>query len=126
MRNKMDKKDMERFREMLIKKKEGLIQSALKYQSEEITSKQDELPDEADLASRETNLAFLLRLKDRERQLIKKIDIALEKIEEGSYGICEICEEPIELKRLEARPEASLCLSCKEEQERQEKRFPES
>lgn len=121
----MDRKDLERFKEMLVKKKQGLIQSALKYQSEEITSKQDELPDEADLASRETNLASLLRLKDRERRLIKKINMALEKIGEGTYGICEICEEPIELKRLEARPEASLCLGCKEEEERKEKRFSE-
>lgn len=125
MRYKMDRKDLERFKEMLVKKKQGLIQSALKYQSEEITSKQDELPDEADLASRETNLASLLRLKDRERRLIKKINMALEKIGEGTYGICEICEEPIELKRLEARPEASLCLGCKEEEERKEKRFSE-
>jgi len=74
-----------------------------------------------DLASSELNQSVALRLRDRERLLLQKIEIALAKIEEGTFGICDLCEEPIEPKRLEARPVAELCIRCKEAQEQQEK-----
>ena len=61
-----------------------------------------------------------MRLRNRESLLIKKIDEALVRIEEGTFGLCEACEEDIEIKRLEARPTATLCISCKEDQERME------
>ena len=67
------------------------------------------------------NQSVSLRLKDRERLLLHKVELALAKISSGTYGICEACEEPIELKRLEARPMADLCIRCKEAQELQEK-----
>ena len=63
------------------------------------------------------------RLCDRDRLYIQKVEIALAKISTGSYGVCEVCEEPIEVKRLEARPVATLCIACKEEQEHKEKVF---
>ena len=69
----------------------------------------------------ETDRNFLLRIRDRERKLISKIDQAIERIEDGSFGICDECGEDIENKRLEARPVATLCIHCKTLQEEEEK-----
>jgi DnaK suppressor protein len=74
-----------------------------------------------DQASAETDINFTLRLKGRERQLLKKIDEALEKIEQGTYGRCEACGKEIETKRLLARPVTTMCIECKTEQEEEEK-----
>ena len=87
----------------------------------ELSEESGPLPDALDQASRESNLAFELRLRDREQKLLKKIDKALKKIEEGTYGICEICGAEIDEKRLMARPEATLCIDCKRAQEKLEK-----
>ena len=78
-------------------------------------------PDVADRASLETDRALELRTRDRERKLISKIDEALERIEDGSYGYCEETKEPISLKRLEARPIATLSIEAQERHERMEK-----
>ncbi|MCL5978202.1 MAG: TraR/DksA C4-type zinc finger protein [Nitrospirae bacterium] len=78
-------------------------------------------PELGDQASADIDRNFMLRLKGRERQLLKKIDDALEKIENGNYGICEICGEEINIKRLEARPVTTMCIECKTEQEEEEK-----
>ncbi|MBT5751547.1 MAG: RNA polymerase-binding protein DksA [Rhodospirillaceae bacterium] len=78
-------------------------------------------PDVADRASLETDRALELRTRDRERKLISKIDEALERIEDGSYGYCEKTNEPISLKRLEARPIATLSIEAQERHERMEK-----
>lgn len=78
-------------------------------------------PELGDQASADIDRNFMLRLKGRERQLLKKIDEALEKIESGNYGICEICGEDINIKRLEARPVTTMCIECKTEQEEEEK-----
>ncbi len=82
----------------------------------------DDFPDEIDTASSEINLAFVGRLRERERGLLNKINLALEKIEEGVYGECESCGEEIGMKRLKARPVAELCIDCKSDQEKQERR----
>jgi DnaK suppressor protein len=79
-----------------------------------------ETADPIDAAEEEHNRGFTLRLRDREQKLRKKILRALEKLEDGTYGICEVCGEPIEEKRLLSRPVATLCIDCKEEQEIQE------
>ena len=77
-----------------------------------------------DLASSEKYLSpFTFRLRGREKTFLKKIERALAKMEEGTFGICEECEEPISIKRLEARPETTLCIRCKEDQERIEKAY---
>jgi DnaK suppressor protein len=78
-------------------------------------------PDIADRASSETERALELRTRDRQRKLISKIDSALRRIEEGTYGYCEDTGEPIGLKRLDARPIATLSLEAQEAHERQEK-----
>lgn len=79
------------------------------------------MPDTVDRSSIETDRNFLLRLRDRERKLLKKINESLKRIEDGSFGICLRCSEEINEKRLKVRPMATLCISCKEEQEKKEK-----
>jgi transcriptional regulator, TraR/DksA family len=74
-----------------------------------------------DIASAEIDRNFLLRLRDRERKLLKKIEKAIEKIDNGTYGICEVCGAEIPIERLEARPVTDLCIECKTEQEETEK-----
>jgi DnaK suppressor protein len=83
----------------------------------------NELPDEMDQASTEYLQSFTFRLRGREKTFLEKIQRALDKIEGGGFGLCEACEEVIGLKRLEARPETTLCIKCKEEQEREERDF---
>jgi DnaK suppressor protein len=81
----------------------------------------DDFPDEIDSASSESGLAFIGRLRERERVLIQKIDKALRKIQEGTYGTCVSCGEDIGSARLKARPVADLCIDCKNQQERLER-----
>ena len=76
--------------------------------------------DEIDRADAEAGRIVRLKNLDKHRKLLKKIEYSLQKIEYGTYGICEICQEPIPFKRLKARPVANLCIECKEEQEENE------
>jgi DnaK suppressor protein len=81
---------------------------------------EDDRSDEIDQATTDIEQSMRMRLLNRETLYIKKIKEALKRIEDGTFGECEECGEDIELKRLEARPTATLCVSCKEEQERKE------
>jgi RNA polymerase-binding transcription factor len=119
----LKKKDIKRFRETLMAKKTALLRNAQRTLSEDMSLAPDDLPDEMDLASSEYLQSFTFRLRGREKTFLKKIDHALAKIESGAFGICETCEEEISLKRLEARPETTLCIRCKEDQEKREKAF---
>ena len=119
----MNKKDLKRFRTMLEESKKQLLASARKTLTEESSFDTDDLPDEIDLASSEYTQSMIFRLRDREKFLLAKIDKALQRIDNGSFGICEKCEEEISMKRLEARPVTTLCIRCKEEQEQKEKSF---
>jgi len=78
-------------------------------------------PDMGDQATAETDRNFMLRLRDRERMLLKKIEETIERIENNDYGICEECENEIGIKRLEARPVTALCIDCKTRQEEEER-----
>lgn len=89
--------------------------------NEQFTVQSDDLMDEMDFTSFEIENQMRMRLRNREALYLKKIDEALERIRVGTFGLCGSCEEPIEMKRLEARPTTTLCVSCKEAQERQEK-----
>ena len=80
------------------------------------------LADVNDQATLESERSFELRIKDRERKLIGKVQDALRKMADGSYGTCESCGEPISVKRLQARPVTTYCINCKAEQEAEEKR----
>lgn len=119
----MKKSDLERFREILQDKRKQVIERAQNMMEEGMTLDANDLPDEMDLASSEYIQSFTFRLRGRERVFLQKIDKALKKMDEGEFGICESCEEPIAIKRLEARPETTLCIRCKEDQERMEKDF---
>jgi len=119
----LKKKDLKRFKEILLAKRAEILRNAQRTLNEDMTLDADDLPDEMDLASSEYLQSFTFRLRGREKTFLKKIDHALKKIEAGTFGICEECEEPISLKRLEARPETTLCIRCKEDQERIEKSY---
>lgn len=119
----MNQKDLQRFKTMLEESRMTLLQSAKRTLMEESNFDTDDLPDEIDLASSEYNQSMVFRLRDREKFLLKKIEKALARIEDGSFGVCERCEEDISVKRLEARPVTTLCIRCKEEQEKKEKSY---
>lgn len=119
----MKKADEKRFRKILEEKRQDVIGRAQATMAEEMTLDSNDLPDEMDLASSEYIQSFTFRLRGRERVFLQKIDKALKKLDAGEFGICEQCEEPISIKRLEARPETTLCIRCKEDQERMEKDF---
>ncbi|MBN2468004.1 MAG: RNA polymerase-binding protein DksA [Deltaproteobacteria bacterium] len=87
----------------------------------DMSGKEDLFPDPVDRASLESDRNFVLRIRDRERKLIVKIKEALQRIEDGSFGICESCGEEISEKRLEVRPVTTFCINCKEKQENEEK-----
>jgi len=119
----VDPKDLQRFQAMLEESRQALLQSAKRTLLEESTFDTEDLPDEIDLASSEYTQSMIFRLRDREKFLLRKIERALERIREGTFGICERCEEEISIKRLEARPVTTLCIRCKEEQEKKEKSY---
>ena len=116
----MNERQVEYFRQKLLDWKEEILRES----SETLTHLQSETenhPDLADRASSETDRALELRTRDRQRKLISKIDEALRRIEDGSYGYCEETGEPIGVARLEARPIATLSLEAQERHERRER-----
>jgi DnaK suppressor protein len=117
----LKKKDLKTFTELLKKEKARVLNQLEKTKREDLTLHAEDLPDEVDLASSDLNQSMSLRIRDRERELVLRIEEALAKIEEGTYGQCEMCEEPIEVKRLEAQPMAEMCIRCKEQEEIQRK-----
>src|SRR5215467_12031515 len=118
----LTKKELKKFQELLEEKRKAVLDRAREMLSvENMALDTNDLPDEMDLASSEYLQSFEFRLRGREKSLLSKLDLALKKITDGTFGICEICEEPIGKKRLEARPETTLCIKCKEDQEREER-----
>jgi DnaK suppressor protein len=119
----VNKRTQQKFERILNEMRTELIANARRAVSGDIHLDPDDFPDEIDSASSESGLAFIGRLRERERILVQKIDLALSKIEDGSYGTCTGCGEDIGQKRLEARPVAELCIDCKSQQEKLEGRF---
>src|SRR6187397_3629425 len=116
----MNERQREYFRQKLLSWREEILKEA----RETLQHLQDESqnhPDLADRASSETDRAIELRARDRQRKLISKIDAALQRIEDNTYGYCEETGEPISLKRLEARPIATLSVEAQERHEKREK-----
>jgi len=118
----LNKRDREKFRQLLTEERTRILSNAKRALSGDVHLDPDDFPDEMDTASSEVNLQFTGRLREREQGLLAKIDAALEKIEAGEYGACVNCGEDIGVKRLMARPVAELCIDCKSEQEKQERR----
>jgi DnaK suppressor protein len=116
----MNERQLEYFRRKLLMWKAEILEDS----RDTIVGMKDQtrnIPDIADRASEETDRALELRTRDRERKLVSKIDAALRRIEEGEYGYCDITGEPISLKRLDARPIATMSLEAQERHERREK-----
>jgi DnaK suppressor protein len=116
----MKKKKLEHFRNLLQQWLEEL-RSEAGDTVKDMSGKGSIFPDPVDRASLESDRNFLLRVRDRERKLMAKIQEALQRIDDGTFGICEECGCEISEGRLEARPVTTLCIECKEEQEREEK-----
>jgi len=116
----MNERQREYFRGKLLAWKDEILKEA-KETLAHLQEENQNHPDLADRASSETDRAIELRARDRQRKLIAKIDEALARIEDGSYGYCEETGEPISLKRLEARPIATLSVEAQERHERRER-----
>ncbi len=116
----MSSKQVGHFKKILLEWKELLIQEADKT-VEHMKNDSTKLSDPNDAATQEEEFRLELRTRDRERKLILKIDQALQRVDDGLYGYCEDTGEPIGIKRLEARPIATLCIEAQERHERLEK-----
>lgn len=115
----MDPKDIEFFHTHLTEMLDGIVRQGDET-IEDLNDTGETYADPADRATAESDRAFTLRLRDRERRLIKKIKEALARIEDGSFGICDECGEDISVQRLKARPMTTLCIHCKSRQEEEE------
>ena len=116
----MNERQLEYFRLKLLSWKDEILDST-KETLEHLQADSSNHPDITDRATSETDKALELRIRDRQRKLISKIESALERIEDGSYGFCEETGEPIGLKRLDARPVVTLCIEAQEKHERKER-----
>lgn len=121
----LNKSQLEKFRAILQERQRDLMKQAQNTLKTDMELSPDDRFDEVDQASSEYMQAFSFRLRGREKFLMEKIELALRKIDLGTYGVCEECEEMISLKRLQARPETPLCISCKEAQEKEEAVYAE-
>ena len=119
----LPKAELQRFKTLLEEKRAQIVANAQSTLAEDMALDANDLPDEMDLASSEYLQSFQFRLRGREKVFLEKIDRALGKIAQGDFGTCDECGEEISVKRLEARPETTLCIRCKEDQERAEKDF---
>ena len=119
----MNTEQLEEFRQLLIEEKRTLLEKAAHTIENEIELSKDDMADEVDLASALADQNLSLRLRGRERVLMEKIDLALERIEDGEFGECVVCGDDIAVKRLRARSVTTMCIACKEEQERRERLY---
>ena len=120
----MNPRQMEYFRTKLGRWREEILRGS-DLTLQQLKEEDTRLPDATDWASAEMARNFQLRTRDRERKLLSKIEAALRRIEDGSYGYCEETQEPIGLKRLEARPIATLSIEAQQRHERREKTYRE-
>jgi len=116
----VDQQNIEFFRSLLNQRLQELRSEAGK--TVEDMDDDENFPDPTDRASMESNRNSVLRIRDRERKLIFKIQEALQRLDDGAYGICEQCGEEIGIERLKARPVTTLCIGCKSDQEIEERK----
>lgn len=116
----MKQEELDYFREFLTQRLQELLNRADNTVTG-MTHQKENFPDPTDRATLESDRNFMLRIRDRENKLIKKIKSALDRIEEGSFGTCESCGEDIAIERLKARPVTALCIDCKTKEEAKEK-----
>jgi DnaK suppressor protein len=116
----LNKKEVDFFRDLLTQRMQELLSEAGK--TVEGMNEDKNFPDPTDRALLEANRNFILRIRDRERKLIVKIQEALRRLDDGDYGICESCGEEISIARLKARPVTTFCIDCKSVQEVEERK----
>jgi DnaK suppressor protein len=118
----MRARELNSFRKLLDERRQELMTEASRT-VDGMGENREQFPDPTDRASLEGNRNLMLRIRDRERKLITKIDEALGRIEDGTYGKCEECGQDIGIERLRARPVTTLCIDCKSLQEAQERKI---
>jgi DnaK suppressor protein len=116
----VDKKKIEHFKQLLLKHRQQILNVGLLNKSEDLHVAEEDLSDETDLASSLIQQQITCTIRDREFAKLRRIDMALDKISDGTFGHCEECEEEIGMKRLENQPWAELCITHAEEKEREE------
>ena len=120
----IDKENLKKIKnDLLVQKSQILKEGGKTFEDGSLAQDIDDVSDFADLSSAETDRNFLLRLRDRDRKLLTKIDDALQRIDEEDFGICISCGKEINIKRLMARPVVTLCIDCKSRQEQEEKKL---
>ena len=122
----MGKKHYDEYKKILLGHKSRILNSGILKSSEDLHISSDDLPDEADLAANVINQQVSFNMRYRELEKLRLIEEALYRIQEGTYGNCEECDEPIGDKRLKNQPWTSLCITHAEERERESKRFSKS
>ena len=113
---------LERFKTGLERSKQRLLWGSRRMPVEDASFDPDDLRDETDAAASEHSQSLLLQLRDREKFLLGKVESALERLADGSFGTCDRCGQEIAPRRLEVRPVTTLCLDCKDEEEMEERR----
>lgn len=113
--------ELQFFRDLLISRRAELVDEAGRTAHGMENDGAEGYPDPTDRGSLEGDRNLMLRIRDRERKLISKIDEALGRINDGTFGLCEECQEPISVERLKARPVTTLCIECKADQEERER-----
>ena len=116
----MDKKKLDHFKELLLKQRQQILNVGLINKSDDLYVSEEDLSDETDLASSLIQQQLNCAIRDREYTKLRRIDAALDRVSEGTYGHCEECDEEIGMKRLENQPWAELCITHAEEKEREE------
>jgi DnaK suppressor protein len=119
----MNKKDLKHYKETLLLLKTQILNSGILKSKEDLTISSDDLSEEGDLASVTINQELSFGIREWELEKLRAIENALYRIEEGSYGHCEECDQEIKAKRLEKQPWATLCIDHAEERERENQRF---
>jgi DnaK suppressor protein len=119
----VDKKKLEHYKALLLKHRQQILNTGLLNHSEDLHVSEEDLADETDLATSLIQQQINCTIRDREYAKLRKIDLALDRIHEGTYGHCDECEEEIGAKRLENQPWADLCIQHAEEKEREESQF---
>lgn len=119
----MDKAKYEKFKTLLLEAKDKILNSEAMRSREDLHVSSDDLPDEADLASNLINQQVSFNLRSRELAKLRHIEMALMRIEDGTFGHCEECDDEIESKRLANQPWTTLCITHAEEREREQQRF---
>jgi DnaK suppressor protein len=122
----MKKKEAEKFKKLLLIERQAIVQHLNELEGASSHELDQSGGDSVDLASLEITQASIQKLGNREKKLLKKIEYALGKFENGEYGVCEHCGEDITPARLEARPVAQYCIDCKTEMEQNEKRYTDA